>query len=79
MRVRGLKYGRGLNLVRRAHVAPHAGAWIEMEPFAVFPEVHKVAPHAGAWIEIVTRFLAFTSHVVAPHAGAWIEIPARRA
>ena len=36
-------------------VAPHAGAWIEIEknpPLA--PKGYRVAPHAGAWIEILS-------------------------
>ena len=33
-------------------VAPHAGAWIEIEIDGVGKSKITVAPHAGAWIEI---------------------------
>ncbi len=55
-------------------VAPHAGAWVEIE--LTLNEAVKilVAPHAGAWVEIV-KFLRGDGFVlVAPHAGAWVEI-----
>ena len=33
-------------------VAPHAGAWIEIEMVRLAEGLGYVAPHAGAWIEI---------------------------
>ena len=34
-------------------VAPHAGAWIEMDTtYKAFFGLYHVAPHAGAWIEM---------------------------
>ena len=33
-------------------VAPHAGAWIEIQEAKAAFEEGLVAPHAGAWIEI---------------------------
>ena len=33
-------------------VAPHVGAWIEMENDRTTLGNYKVAPHVGAWIEI---------------------------
>ena len=36
----------------RILVAPHAGAWIEMDQSKREHMRTKVAPHAGAWIEI---------------------------
>ena len=33
-------------------VAPHAGAWIEIQASAAMGAENEVAPHAGAWIEI---------------------------
>ena len=33
-------------------VAPHAGAWIEIEEEDIRVDEQQVAPHAGAWIEI---------------------------
>ena len=35
-----------------AVVAPHAGAWIEMDNASGKQVLFVVAPHAGAWIEI---------------------------
>ena len=55
-------------------VAPHAGAWIEIDRFDLFNVGARVAPHAGAWIEIDMRINADSVENVAPHAGAWIEI-----
>ena len=34
-------------------VAPHAGAWIEIDVFECGAIAISVAPHAGAWIEIL--------------------------
>ena len=34
-------------------VAPHAGAWIEINEAQPLKTVMLVAPHAGAWIEII--------------------------
>ena len=55
-------------------VAPHAGAWIEMQMQNEAIKATVVAPHAGAWIEIVNPCFAEVEEAVAPHAGAWIEI-----
>ena len=33
-------------------VAPHAGAWIEIDAQKKHAKEYTVAPHAGAWIEI---------------------------
>ena len=52
MRERGLKYGTIDNLGVIAPVAPHAGAWIEIQLDACEERCEEVAPHAGAWIEI---------------------------
>ena len=34
-------------------VAPHWGAWIEIDITRLLVDKRKVAPHWGAWIEIV--------------------------
>jgi len=34
-------------------VAPHVGAWIEIEIGFCEVKYEKVAPHVGAWIEII--------------------------
>ena len=57
-----------------AIVAPHAGAWIEMETMLDMKKFKRVAPHAGAWIEILLFNTIVDFEPVAPHAGAWIEI-----
>src|SRR5690606_32406310 len=78
-RMSRLTQARGLKLRRRgfnrrhAHVAPHAGAWIETEiNWLRIPDT-DVAPHAGAWIETIDTAPAVLRTPVAPHAGAWIE------
>ena len=55
-------------------VAPHAGAWIEIDNLYKAYKCPKVAPHAGAWIEMGWARPSCSSNGVAPHAGAWIEI-----
>ena len=52
MRVRGLKSSYSLDYLADHLVAPHAGAWIEMELKQSKINWEAVAPHAGAWIEI---------------------------
>ena len=59
---------------RQKEVAPHAGAWIEIETAQGEVRGQTVAPHAGAWIEIRLAMDLLTGAGVAPHAGAWIEI-----
>ena len=39
------------------HVAPLAGAWIEMIQENEYDEDGEVAPLAGAWIEIIRKRL----------------------
>ena len=34
-------------------VAPHAGAWVEIEVSNMDGHGREVAPHAGAWVEMV--------------------------
>ena len=75
MRVRGLKCPATVQGNQNVHVAPHAGAWIEILDCCLLVRSMKVAPHAGAWIEIIVVFLTLMDGNVAPHAGAWIEIP----
>ena len=56
------------------HVAPHAGAGIEILPALEKQDAVSVAPHAGAGIEISGALHWSASGGVAPHAGAGIEI-----
>ncbi len=56
------------------HVAPLAGAWIEIPAKYYFLLHIPVAPLAGAWIEMAVFVLCFIFVFVAPLAGAWIEI-----
>ncbi len=55
-------------------VAPHVGAWIEMQHPSLKKSSGNVAPHVGAWIEINYIKFAIAQANVAPHVGAWIEI-----
>ena len=52
MRGRGLKYWPVLAHLGEQAVAPHAGAWIEINSSKRSETLQTVAPHAGAWIEI---------------------------
>ena len=40
-------------------VAPHVGAWIEIDIITIFVVQIKVAPHVGAWIEIRAEYLCY--------------------
>ena len=54
--MRGLKSKNGhTNYYYIFGVAPHAGAWIEINIDPKHFNLIKVAPHAGAWIEICSR------------------------
>ena len=74
-RVRGLKFHFVQSFVKNWIVAPHPGAWIEIEARRrIRRHEGAVAPHPGAWIEIlIIRVVNFACRV-APHPGAWIEI-----
>jgi len=39
-------------------VAPHVGAWIEIQTVGFVEDVLWVAPHVGAWIEIEPIIIA---------------------
>ena len=56
------------------HVAPFAGAWIEIRSAAMHALPLQVAPFAGAWIEISPLGENHAQRTVAPFAGAWIEM-----
>ena len=43
--------------LKKQGVAPHVGAWIEIENLYVLVNYRYVAPHVGAWIEILRKFL----------------------
>ncbi len=73
-RVRGLKYQVLVVFHHLIHVAPLAGAWIEITIEHDLGKDVYVAPLAGAWIEISRTFLKPSMASVAPLAGAWIEI-----
>ena len=62
-------------LIMSLIVAPHMGAWIEIQkPVLGVDTVPVVAPHMGAWIEIASTLAFSVCSKVAPHMGAWIEI-----
>ena len=73
-RERGLKYQLMACRAVGGHVAPFAGAWIEIAHPPEYRSRRYVAPFAGAWIEITVALRALMRHPVAPFAGAWIEI-----
>ena len=52
-RERGLKCIQSNVPIRGGHVAPFAGAWIEIRMWHRARLPASVAPFAGAWIEIV--------------------------
>ena len=60
------------------HVAPLAGAWIEIAILSRDPRNAEVAPLAGAWIEMCYDPQAGMGCIVAPLAGAWIEIEKKK-
>ena len=47
-----MKYEDANGRVERCVVAPHAGAWIEINRMECGAFDLTVAPHAGAWIEM---------------------------
>ena len=69
-----MKLLEDLPIERSTPVAPHVGAWIEINPNTFSESEKKVAPHVGAWIEMSKSGRDCTSTPVAPHVGAWIEI-----
>ena len=72
--MRGLKFvAVGLSDFEHL-VAPHVGAWIEINSLIIIKSPLLVAPHVGAWIEIKLLSASGLSVIVAPHVGAWIEI-----
>ena len=50
--VRGLKFEIKTANANRGRVAPHWGAWIEIDIKEAVMVDETVAPHWGAWIEI---------------------------
>ena len=53
-RERGLKLGLGCIGKYSLDVAPHTGAWIEINLLEQSHLARIVAPHTGAWIEIIS-------------------------
>ena len=47
-----MKYHALAGLDRIVDVAPHWGAWIEIQILEDLTDARAVAPHWGAWIEI---------------------------
>ena len=73
--VRGLKLKGRLTLSRGSLVAPHVGAWIEIQRrWAICPQPWRSHP---TWVRGL-KFSRVRSRGrdlrVAPHVGAWIEI-----
>ena len=65
-----------MKILSSVEVAPHTGAWIEINAADSEFRPASVAPHTGAWIEIIGLFGDGVAVRVAPHTGAWIEIAA---
>ena len=63
--VRGLKLDIETHLTEAEIVAPHMGAWIEINIQTMHRVDESVAPHMGAWIEIIysisTNLLVFVA------------------
>ena len=52
-----MKYEADHKTSETDHVAPYAGAWIEIIFFKAVCRYGSVAPYAGAWIEILNEEL----------------------
>ena len=57
-----MKFVQNQNWKKEVHVAPFAGAWIEITVKVEPSPVVTVAPFAGAWIEIVFPITKFVSN-----------------
>lgn len=56
-------------------VAPHAGAWIEINPGLRIRRIPRCrSPCGGRGLKYEDTMRRDDDNVVAPHAGAWIEI-----
>ena len=53
---RGLKSEVDAYRFAKYAVAPHVGAWIEIQWYQIPRHVYDVAPHVGAWIEISSEW-----------------------
>ena len=78
MRMSPLTQGRGLKfypILPYSYycVAPHAGAWIEIECEQVVDLVTQSPLTQGRGLKL-DYLIEFALKHVAPHAGAWIEI-----
>ena len=54
-------------------VAPHAGAWIETFPKALYLNNPPSPPMRGRGLKLSVNMDLYNRPFVAPHAGAWIE------
>ena len=71
-----MKYGVEVGGHLLVVVAPHWGAWIEIDRIGWRSRNPRVALHWGAWIEIDRIGWRSRNPRVAPHWGAWIEMQA---
>ena len=74
MRERGLKYQRLRKRPYCDRVAPHAGAWIEMQVPGSGLKSIKSLPMRERGLKLVSNSNLLSLYSVAPRAGAWIEI-----
>ena len=76
MRERGLKLPVCCLRMLDSSVAPHAGAWIEIEHAKAGRWTGLVSlPMRERGLKSITCTVFLAKPEVAPHAGAWIEIP----
>ena len=62
----------------KKHVAPHAGAWIEMPMPALRRQLRRSPLTQGRGLKYERKHPTIPKGRVAPHAGAWIEMVCSR-
>ena len=73
-RERGLKFSARKTKTNCCHVAPFAGAWIEISQ-ADYPNIPNTSlPSRERGLKFYINFRQIRFNLVAPFAGAWIEI-----
>ena len=73
-RVRGLKYGVDIEFDVHKHVAPFAGAWIEIGYSQPEQAITRSHPSRVRGLKFGNLSAYISCPAVAPFAGAWIEM-----
>ena len=73
-----MKYAKRMGNGMHCHVAPHAGAWIEMVVRERKRHGYRSLPMRERGLKSERGGQAVGLMTVAPHAGAWIEILQRQ-